>query len=168
MYTAYYDTAPIRKAFPWLASICSATSASTGAACNPAGAPSASVTGKCSGLSFDNVFDVVNVGKDGAPGYFFCDSYPQVPKLNYDYSINVSNPASAKFLNYKNNNLGLLPKSPLFQKRPNFRQCDKSLVGIRRVDPQVYRNRFNIPMPYGFKRVRSYDTIIIQDQKWKG
>ena len=39
-----------------------------GKSCNPSGAPSASVTGKCSGLATDNYIDIVMANTTDAPG----------------------------------------------------------------------------------------------------
>ena len=138
-----YPLVSLLQHFPFLSTVCSATSAN-GTPCNPAGGYAAADTGGCSGLPTNNSFDLVLVSpqvNNTPPGYILCD--PSVSPLNT--VKHISKPTSFfQFVAPKRNNLGLAPSSPVYRIRPYFRSCDRSLVGPKPPRWRNYLGRFNI------------------------
>ncbi|CAI5476684.1 unnamed protein product [Closterium sp. Yama58-4] len=165
MRVKYYNSDRINRLWPWMQDVCKETSANGGVPCNPPGQPGADVTGACSGLGTDNLIDVVAVNTtDYGLDWKFCDNYTITEQLNTQINITLDHPYAAGFRNYRRNDLGLKKSSVILKYRPNYLSCQLGLTGPRKFSEKSFYRGFNIPMPWGFRKVVRMDTKHIIDQ----
>ena len=156
------------QAAPFLADITTATTANGNYPCNDVGGANASATGGCSGLPTENTIDVLLVNaskKNVPPQYAYCDGY-NVSRLNNFFSMNRTQDYY-QFIDFDNNNLGVRSSSPLYATKPDFRSCDRELVGPKSSNWTQFKSRFNIPIPAGFNIVLKVSYVQIYDPAGK-
>lgn len=155
------------QGYPWWPSMCSRTAADNGKSCNPPGAVSAAGTGNCSGLPVDNKVDLVTVDNPkNAPAFFtyqYCASHTGVPNINTFSSVDITNPDSAGFSSYFQNDLSLQPSSPVFKARPKLLSCPRQYVGVQKFSLGSFFWNFNIPEPAAYQTMITMNTSSIHD-----
>ncbi|GJP44585.1 hypothetical protein CLOM_g3964 [Closterium sp. NIES-68] len=165
MRVKYYNSDRINKLWPWMQNVCKETSANGGVPCNPPNGPGADITGACSGLGTDNIIDViaVNTTEYGLDNKH-CENFPITAELNHQTNLTLRDPLSAGFLNYQGNDLGLNNDSLIYKYRPDYLSCPLGLVGPRRFSAKYFFDRYNTPMPGGFRKVVMMDMKHIFDR----